>query len=94
MRGRLPALLLLGLIVLIQYPLWLGKGGWLHAWKMEAELAGQRERNAGLESRNIALEAEVKDLRLGFDAVEEHARTELGLVKPDEIFVQVARKQP
>lgn len=94
MRGRLPALLLLGLIILIQYPLWLGKGGWLHAWKMEAELASQRERNAGLESRNIALEAEVRDLRLGFDAVEEHARVELGLVKPDEIFVQVARKQP
>jgi len=81
---------LAALIVLIQYPLWAGKGGWIHAWEAEQKLAAQRARNQQLELRNASLEAEVKDLKHGTDAIEERARYELGMVKKDEVFFQVA----
>jgi len=88
---------LAALIVLIQYPLWAGKGGWIHAWEAEQKLAAQRARNQQLEQRNASLEAEVNDLKHGTDAIEERARYELGMVKKDEVFFQVteppARKQ-
>ncbi len=89
-----PALLLVALIAALQYPLWLGKGGWLQAWEAERALEEQRALNARLETRNAALDADVKDLKTGYDAVEERARTELGLVKPGEVFVQVPRSPP
>ncbi|WP_374335192.1 cell division protein FtsB [Methyloversatilis sp.] len=91
MTRHWPSLLLVALIVALQYPLWLGKGGWLQAWEAERALDEQRALNARLEARNAALEADVKDLKTGFDAVEERARSELGLVKPGEVFVQVPR---
>jgi cell division protein FtsB len=81
--------ILAALILLIQYPLWLGKGGWLRAWEVDRRLAAQREANEGLERRNRALGAEVRDLKQGFDAIEERARYELGFVKQDELFFQV-----
>jgi len=81
---------LAALIVLIQYPLWAGKGGWIHAWEAEQKLAAQRARNQQLELRDASLEAEVKDLKHGTDAIEERARYELGMVKKDEVFFQVA----
>lgn len=84
-----PTLLLVALIAALQYPLWLGKGGWLQAWEAERALEAQRTLNTRLEARNVALEADVKDLKTGYDAVEERARIELGLVKPGEAFVQV-----
>ena len=77
------------LILLIQYPLWLGKGGWLRAWEVDRRLGMQRETNDALERRNRALGAEVRDLKQGFDAIEERARYELGFVKPDEVFFQI-----
>jgi len=77
------------LIIAIQYPLWLGKGSWLRVAEVDRRLSAQREINAGLERRNSALAAEVRDLKQGFEAVEERARYELGLVKPDEVFFQV-----
>ena len=89
-----PSLLLVALIAALQYPLWLGKGGWLQVWEAERALEAQRALNARLEARNVALEADVKDLKTGFDAVEECARIELGLVKPGEVFVQVPRSKP
>ena len=91
---RWPALVLVVLIALLQYPLWLGKGGWLRVWDMEHLLAAQREVNQNLEARNAGLDAEVRDLKTGFDAIEERARFELGLVKEGEVFVQVPQKQP
>jgi cell division protein FtsB len=91
-RRRWPALVLLALVVLLQWPLWFGKGGWLRVWDVDRRLSAQKEINRGLELRNAGLDAEVKDLKSGFDAVEERARFELGLVKPDEIFVQVPLK--
>ena len=80
------------LIVLVQYPLWLGKGGWLRAWEVERQVSAQKEKNAQLETRNAALEAEVRDLKQGTEAIEERARYELGMVRSDELFFQIAEK--
>jgi cell division protein FtsB len=85
---RLLAAVLLGLLVLIQYPLWLGKGGWLRVWELDRQLQAQQGTNRKLAARNAALEGEVRDLRQGMLAVEERARYELGMVRPDEVFVQ------
>ena len=77
------------LILAIQYPLWLGKGGWLRVWDVDRQLDAQQAKNARLETRNNALTAEVKDLKQGHDAIEERARYELGMVKNDEVFFQI-----
>ncbi len=84
--------ILVALILAIQYPLWLGKGGWLRAWDVDRQVDAQRARNERLEVRNGALAAEVTDLKQGHDAIEERARYELGMVKNDEVFFQVPRK--
>lgn len=91
---RWPTRILLALALLLQYPLWFGKGGWLRVWDMERQVQAEREQNQKLEQRNAALEAEVRDLKSGFDAIEERARYELGLVKDGEVFVQVPQKKP
>jgi cell division protein FtsB len=91
---RWPTLILVALIALLQYPLWLGKGGWLRVWDMDRQLAAQREVNRKLENRNAGLDAEVRDLKTGLDAIEERARYELGMIKDGEIFVQVPQRQP
>ena len=77
------------LLLLIQYPLWLGKGGWLRVWELDRQLHAEQGVKARLAARNGALQAEVDDLRAGKQALEERARYELGMVKPGEIFVQV-----
>ncbi len=89
---RWPTWILVALIVLLQYPLWLGKGGWLKVWDLDRQVAAQREVNQQLEGRNAGLDAEVRDLKTGFEAIEERARFELGLVKEGEVFVQVPQK--
>ena len=81
--------ILSALILAIQYPLWLGKGGWLRVWDVDRQLDAQQAKNARLEMRNNALTAEVKDLKQGHDAIEERARYELGMVKNDEVFFQI-----
>ena len=90
---RVLAGILAALIVALQYPLWLGKGGWVRVWDVDRQLGAQVARNERLEMRNGALAAEVKDLKQGFDAVEERARFELGMVKNDEVFFQLPQKQ-
>jgi cell division protein FtsB len=85
---RLLGLALVALIVLIQYPLWLGKGSWLRASEVDRQLAAQKAKNTELERRNTALAVEVKDLKTGTEAIEERARQELGMVRPDEVFYQ------
>jgi len=75
--------------VLIQYPLWLGKGGWLRVWDVDRHVSAQKEKNTELEGRNAALAAEVRDLKTGTEAIEERARHELGMVRPDETFYQI-----
>lgn len=86
---RLLFLVLLLLVGLIQYPLWMGKGGWLAVWDLEQKLATQRTVNEGLRARNLAMEAEVEDLRSGTEASEERARGELSLMQDKEVFVQI-----
>jgi len=91
---RVLAGILAALIVLIQVPLWLGKGGWLTAWRLESKLETERARNLQLEDRNATLTAEVRDLKQGTEAIEERARSELGMVRRDEIFFQIEERKP
>ena len=86
---RVLAAALGALILLVQIPLWFGKGGWLRAWELENEVSREKDKNNRLELRNASLAAEVKDLKTGTEAVEERARYELGMVKKDEVFYQV-----
>jgi len=86
---KLLTLALLLAIALLQYPLWLGKGSWLRVWEVDQKLRAQRETNQKLQSRNAVLDAEVQNLKQSFEAVEERARSELGMVKQDEIFFQI-----
>jgi len=86
---RALAFALAALTVLIQYPLWFGKGGWLRVAEMEREVQAQQNRNAGLAARNAVLDAEVRDLKQGLDTVEELARFELGMIREDEVFFQI-----
>ncbi len=94
MTGRLVALLLIALIVALQYGLWLGKGSWLRVWEIDRQIGEQRRINERLAARNAALDAEVRDLKEGLGAIEERARSELGMVRNDEIFVQVLEARP
>ena len=91
---RWPIVAFILLLAALQYPLWLGRGGWLRVWEIERELQAQREQNLRLEQRNASLDAEVRDLKTGSDAIEERARYGLGLVRQDEIFVQIPQEQP
>ena len=89
---RILTLILVLLIAFIQYPLWVGKGSWLSVWKIDAELGKQQQANKQLETRNASLAAEVRDLKTGYDAIEERARNELGMIKQDEVFFQILDK--
>lgn len=86
---RLITLFLVVLLLLIQHPLWLGKGGWLRVWDLDKQVAAAQKKNEELKARNTKLSSEVQDLKEGTGAVEERARYELGMIKADEIFVQV-----
>ena len=77
------------LIALLQYPLWLGKGSWLRVWDLNRQISEQQDKNNALKARNDTLDAEVRDLKSGRAAIEERARSELGMVKQDEVFYQV-----
>jgi len=83
------ALLLAVLVLALQYPMWLGKGGWLQVRETDRQLLLQREANAKLKERNDALDADVRDLKTGSEAIEERARSELGMTRSDEVFFQV-----
>ena len=86
---RLLLISLTALLVLIQYPLWLGKGGWLRVWDLSRQLDVALVKEQELQARNAKLASEVQDLKKGTGAIEERARYELGLVRDSEIFVQV-----
>jgi cell division protein FtsB len=91
---RILTIVFVALIVLLQYPLWLGKGGWLRVWEIDRQVTAQKDGNARLRARNDALDAEVRDLKQGYDAIEERARYELGMIKQDEIFFHVMENTP
>ena len=86
--SRWPTLVLLTLVILIQYPLWLGKGGWLRASDLEKQLKVQQHKNRQMVGRNEALSGEIRDLKTGSVAVEERARNEHDLIRKGELFVQ------
>jgi cell division protein FtsB len=77
------------LIAALQYPLWFGKGGWLAAGALDRQVAAQRAANEKLKLRNDTLEADVRDLKTGSEAIEERARAELGMIKHDEVLFQL-----
>ena len=86
---RVVTYILLVLLLLLQYSLWLGKGSWLKVWDLDKQVEAQKQVNDANQKRNAAMDAEVRDLKRGTDALEERARSELGMVKPGEIFFQV-----
>jgi cell division protein FtsB len=88
------SLLFVVLILLFQYPLWIGKGGWLKVWDLSRQVEAQKEVNLKTAQRNAVLDAEVRDLKQGTEAVEERARSELGMVKRDEVFFQFIGDRP
>ena len=79
---------LAALLLLIQWPLWFGKGGWLRVAELQRALDTQRASNAQLVARNAGLAAEVDSLRTGREAVEERARMQLNMMRTDELFFQ------
>ncbi|HEY0820878.1 MAG TPA: cell division protein FtsB, partial [Rhizobacter sp.] len=84
---------LLVLLGLVHAELWFGKGGVPRVMELQSKLADQKTANESARTRNEQLAAEVRDLREGLEMVEEKARSELGMVKPDEIYVQVTPKR-
>ena len=80
-----------GLLVLLQYELWIAPGGIAEAWNLHRALVVMQTKNAKLASRNDVLTADVNDLKHGFEAIEEHARNDLGMVQPNEVFYQVVQ---
>jgi len=87
---RILAVILALLIVALQYPMWLGKGGWLRVRELDRQIEAQSRLNAELKARNAALDADVRDLKQGYEAIEERARSELGMIRQDEVFFQLA----
>jgi cell division protein FtsB len=83
------AAVLLILLVLLQYRLWFGQGGMREVGRLRAEIAAQQDENATLRERNRTLAAEVQDLKKGTVAIEERARTDLGMIGKSETFFQV-----
>jgi cell division protein FtsB len=88
---RWVAWVLLTLLVVVQWPLWFGKGGWLRVWELQRAIAAQQEHNATLVARNGVLAAEVRSLKEGREAIEERARQELHMMRGDEILFQLVR---
>jgi cell division protein FtsB len=90
---RLVALILLALLLALGVKLWAGEWGLREITRLKAQIEEQKAENAQLKQRNDTLAADVEDLRNGRDAIEERARTELGLIKPDEVFYQVVEPE-
>ncbi len=89
---RLVTLLLLALLGMVHAELWFGKGSLPRSVALSAQVAEQKARNDAARQRNDQLTAEVSDLKEGLEMVEERARGELGMIKPDEILVQITRR--
>ena len=85
--------ILVGLLVVVQGDLWFGKGNLPYVWSLQKQLAVQHRANESAQERNTRMAAEVSDLKEGLEMVEEKARAELGMVRPDEILVQFTAKK-
>lgn len=86
---RWVTVLLVGLLVALQWPLWFGERGWLTVRSLDNALSRQEQANIQAQQANARLHAEVEDLKTGLGGVEDQARREMGMIKPDEIFVQI-----
>lgn len=86
-------LILLVLLLVLQYRLWVGDGSFAEVWQLHQDVERQKDENERLRERNAALDAEVKDLKQGLDAIEERAREELGMIKEDEVFYQIIEEE-
>jgi len=86
---KIITLILIVLLLLLQYPLWLGRGGWLKVQDLHRQVAAEQQINQKTQMRNGLLDAEVRDLKQGTEAIEERARSELGMIKSDEVFFQI-----
>ena len=91
---RVVTLILVALLAVIHAELWFGKGGVPRVWSLKSQVQRQQSVNAEAQARNEQLAAEVRDLQEGLEMVEEKARTELGMVKPDEVYVQLTTRLP
>ncbi|WP_428417606.1 cell division protein FtsB [Methylibium sp.] len=90
---RLITFALVALLALVHAELWFGKGGVGRVVGLQAQLRAQQAKNDVAQTRNDRLSAEVRDLKEGLEMVEEKARSELGMLKPDEIYVQYAPRR-
>jgi cell division protein FtsB len=86
---RLLLVILIALLLLLQFRLWVGEGSLAEVWRLKQAVEAQNSENETLRERNKALEAEVQDLKKGLSAIEERARSELGMIKEGETFYQV-----
>jgi cell division protein FtsB len=91
MNRRIVPAVLLALLLVLQGQLWFGRGSIPNVARLSEELAAQRRSNARADQVNQRMEAEIRDLREGLEIVEEKARAELGMVRPNEIFVQLVK---
>ncbi len=91
MASRLATFVLLGLFLVFQGQLWLGRGSVFHVRDMQRKLTAQEHKNALAKIDNEQLLADIRDLKSGMTLVEDRARYELGMIKPNEIFVQYAK---
>lgn len=81
-------IVLIALLILIQYPLWFGKGGWLSVNAFNKQIEAQEAKNRLLAQENQKIQADIDDLKDGTDAIEEHARRELNMIRQNEIYIQ------
>jgi cell division protein FtsB len=91
MQNRIVPLILIALLAVVHAQLWFGRGSVPNVARLQSEIDGKKRDNAQAALANDRLAAEIRDLREGLEIVEEKARTELGMVKNNEIFVQIAR---
>ncbi|WP_431275817.1 septum formation initiator family protein [Variovorax ureilyticus] len=91
MRSRIVPIILVLLLLLVQWQLWTRRGSVPDVAQLQEKLAEQKEANARAALANERLESEVNDLKEGLEMVEERARQELGMVKPNEVFVQITK---
>ena len=91
---KILAAALILLLVILQYDLWIGDGSMFAAWQLSDNIEQQTSENESLQQRNDKLAAEVDDLKSGLAAIEERARSELGMIKDKETFVQVVEPEP
>jgi len=91
LRSRIVPAVLLVLLLILQWQLWTGRGSMRDVAQLQEKLADQKDANSRAALNNERLANEVNDLKEGLEMVEERARQELGMVKPNEVFVQITR---